>query len=284
MSAQARILITGASTGIGEALAREAINRNYAVYGTVRKEADAERLSKEFGDSFKALIFDVTDHNAIEEAAKQLEEKLGERGLDILVNNAGIAVGGPLQHIPMDEIRYQFEVNVFGAIKMMQSFAPLLGARENHGNKPGKIINVSSVAGQVCAPFLAPYVGSKHALEGISNSLRRELMVWGIDVIVVGPGAVKTPIWDKAEELDPYANTAYSKAFAAFRKIFTDTGEGGEPASDLARKMMDAVESGKPKTRYAFVKEKFRNYTLPRLLPPRLLDKGLARSMGLPKK
>ena len=168
--------------------------RNFQVYGTVRKPADAARLQTEFGSDFFPLLLDVTDESAVCSAAAQVKERLGQATLAGLVNNAGIGVGGPLLHLPLVEYRHQLEVNLVAPLLVTQVFAPLLGTDRTRQGQPGRIVNISSVNGKIGVPFVGAYVASKHGLEGMSESLRRELLLYRIDVIVIGPGSVATPI------------------------------------------------------------------------------------------
>ncbi|EAY24533.1 SDR family oxidoreductase [Microscilla marina] len=267
------ILITGASTGIGYGCVKEFHQRGYQVLGSVRKQADADKLSSEFGDRFIPLLFDVSNPEAIQQAVQQVEQILGnEQGLAGLINNAGIALGGPLALQPMSDIRQHFEVNVFGLIQVTQAFLPLLGARKNHPVAPGKILNISSVGGKVGAPFIGAYVATKHAVEGLSQSWRRELLLYGIDVILIGPGSVKTPIWDKGINPAPYDDTDYETALHAFAQMAQDGANKGLTVEHLGKRIARIFEKRTPKTRYAIVPQKFKNWTLPRLLPDRVID------------
>jgi len=186
------IVVTGASTGIGKSTAKVLLDHGFMVFGSVRKEADGAGLRAEFGENFSPLIFDVTDEDAIRAGAASVADALGQNTLAGLVNNAGIAVAGPLEHVPIEQFRYQIEVNVLGVFSVTQAFLPLLGTDRTRQGTPGRIVNISSVAGKMAAPFIGPYAASKHALEGMSASLRRELMIYGIDVVIIGPGAVAT--------------------------------------------------------------------------------------------
>ncbi len=277
------ILVTGASTGIGYSAVEAFMKRDCQVFGSVRKQSDAERLKETFGDKFTPLIFDVTDSDAIKEARKQVEYALSGSGLGCLVNNAGVAIGGPLQHIPLEEFRKQFEINVIGQLDVTQQFLPLLGGRKDHPVSPGKIINISSGAGKIATPFLGAYVGSKHAFEGMSHTLRRELMVYGIDVIIVGPGAVNTPIWDKAKDLPVYEGTAYEESTRNFQAFAIKGGKAGFPSEYLGEKIADIFFNPKPKVRYAYVPKRLERWILPRLLPARMLDRIIGKKTGLMK-
>lgn len=288
MKPSKNILITGASTGIGFELCKAFVGKGYRVFGSVRKQADADRLLAETDGKMEPLLFDVTDHAAIERAAAEVTEKIGSEGLAGLINNAGIALGGPLMHVPIEDFRYQFEVNVIGLVKVTQSFLPLLGAQPQPTFPPGRILQMSSVAGRLAMPFISPYVGSKHALEGISDSLRRELMLYDIDVVVIEPGPVKTPIWYKGadeEKNAAYYQTAYGESLGIFQKIFVKNAvKKGLEADDLAQRVVRIFETPKPKTRYALVPQRWSNWTLPRLLPTRVLDKAVAKNLKLLKK
>lgn len=277
------ILITGASTGIGYGAARQFTQKGYTVFGSVRTLDDASRLQAELGTNFVPLLFDVTDADAVDAASRTLTGLLAGSGLGGLINNAGIAIGGPLQHQPLDIIRQHFEVNVLGLLRVTQAFLPLLGARENHPVRPGRIQNISSVNGQVAIPFMGAYVGSKHAVEGLSHSLRRELILYGIEVVIVGPGAVKTPIWGKGTAIDAYKPTAYYPALQGFLKQVQAAESRGLSVDYLGERIVDIHETPNPSIRYAIVPQKLIGWTLPRLLPARTLDWVLGRITGLRK-
>ena len=196
------VVITGVSTGIGWGALKILTSKGIHVFGSVRKLEDAERLTSEFGDSFTPLIFDVTDEKSVGEAVEQVRNQINGNNLLGLVNNAGIAIGGPLMHQPIADFRKQIEVNLIGQLIVTQAFLPLLGTDSNLQGKPGRIINISSVGGKISSPFLGAYSASKFGLEAISEALRRELTIYGIDVIIIVPGSVVTPIWDIAEKID----------------------------------------------------------------------------------
>jgi NAD(P)-dependent dehydrogenase (short-subunit alcohol dehydrogenase family) len=181
----------------------------------------------------------------------------------------------------MDVFRKHFEVNVMGLVQVTQAFLPLLGARENHAVRPGRIQNISSVNGQVAIPFMSAYVGSKHAVEGISHSLRRELALFGIDVVIVGPGAVKTPIWGKGTDISRYQNTPYYPAMQWFLKQVESAEARGLSVDYLGRRLVAIHEATRPRVRYALVPNKLVGWTLPRLLPARAIDWVLGRVSGL---
>lgn len=279
------VVITGVSTGIGWSCAKVLMKNGYHVFGSVRKEADAKALQQEFGSSFTPLVFDITNEADVKKAAAEVRVALQGKTLSGLVNNAGIAVPGPLLHLPLKDFRYQLEVNLVGQLIVTQAFAPLLGADRTLTGDPGRIVNMGSVAGKIGAPFIGAYTTSKHGLEGFSESLRRELMLYGVDVILVGPGSVVTPIWDKAEgtEAAEFINTDYAPALKKFRDFFISRGKSGYPPEKVAETVLEALTIAHPKVRYAVVSKPFLNWTLPRLLPKRIVDKKISRMLGLEK-
>jgi NAD(P)-dependent dehydrogenase (short-subunit alcohol dehydrogenase family) len=276
------VVVTGVSSGIGEAIARVLIEKGIHVFGSVRKEVDAERLRKQFGDRLTPLIFDVTDEAAVRRAAQQVRATLGSEKLFGLVNNAGVAVPGPLLHLKIEEFRRQVDVNLAGPLIATQAFAPLLGVDRSLSGAPGRIINMSSVAGRFAYPFLGAYVASKHALEGLSDTLRRELILYGIDVIIVGPGSVATPIWDKAEaeDLGPYSTTDYAPVLEKVRAFMLKRGRRGYPPQKVGEVVFKALTAARPSARYVVVPRRFVNWTVPMILPKRLVDRMLARQLG----
>ena len=283
MAIKKSIVVTGASTGIGWATVKVLLGKGFRVYGTVRKPADAERMQAEFGGSFSPLPMDVTDAAAVQAAAQKVGNELGSETLLGLVNNAGIAVPGPLLHLAAEQLRRQFEVNVVAPMVVTQAFAPLLGTDRRRIGTPGRIVNISSVSGKLGIPFLGAYVASKHALEGMSESLRRELLLYGVDVIVVGPGAVVTPIWDKAEADDysAFAGTEYGPLIDSFRDYMLQEGRKGLAAERIGETVLTALTAAHPKVRYAVVPQRFKNWTLPMSLPKRMLDRMVGKQIGL---
>ena len=276
-------VVTGASTGIGYATVQKLLDDGWRVFGSVRTKADAKKLSSAFGERFVPLVFDVTDEKAITKAVASVRKMLDGKTLDGLVNNAGIALSDPLLMQSTDDFRQQLEVNVVGTFAVSKLFAPLLGADPSLTGAKGRIVNISSTAGKVGLPFLGGYVASKHAVEGLSDSMRRELLVHGIDVIVVEPGFVVTPIWDKAEEaINPHLKgTVWETSAGAFNKLMLDMGRAGDPPSKVGAFIHKALTAAKPKTRYAPVYGKFSNFTLPKMLPDRVLDWVVSKQVGL---
>ncbi len=261
------VVITGASTGIGWAIAKFLIGRGYRVFGSVRKQADADRLKGEFGTNFTPLLFDVTDEAAVLAAARQVREALGGETLAGLVNNAGVAVAGPVLELSADDFRRQMDINVIGPV--------IAGPK-------GRIVMISSVAGKNGNPLSAPYCASKHAIEGLSESLRRELMLFGVDVIIVAPGAVKTPIWSKAEQFDlsVYQNSPYLPALNKLMAFMMKLGETGLPAERIAEIVFEGLTAASPKVRYQITPDRMR-HLIGAVLPKRTLDRIIAKRLGL---
>jgi NAD(P)-dependent dehydrogenase (short-subunit alcohol dehydrogenase family) len=276
------VVITGVSTGIGWGAVKVLVGKGFHVFGSVRKPADADRLKTEFGAAFTPLLFDVTDEAAVRAGARQVEAALEGATLAGLVNNAGIAVAGPLLYLPVDEWRQQLEVNLTGVVIATQAFAPLLGAGGSRVSDPGRIVNISSVGGRNANPFMAPYCTSKFGLEGLSESLRRELLPFGVDVVVVAPGAVATPIWDKADQTDVarYANTIYAPALERLRQYMLSIGKSGLAPEKIGEAIHTALTAPTPKVRYV-VSPSPMQVLMTEVLPKRTLDRITGKRLGL---
>lgn len=276
------VVITGASTGIGWATTKLLLDRGFRVFGSVRKQSDADRLTTEFGANFTPLLFDVTDEAAVLAAAREVRKALGGETLAGLVNNAGIAVAGPVLELSADEFRRQMNVNVIGPVIATQAFGPLLGSDPSLKGPKGRIVMISSVAGKNGNPLTAAYSASKHAIEGLSESLRREMMLFGIDVIIIAPGAVKTPIWSKAEDVDlsVYKKSPYFPALEKVRAFMLQLGSTGLPAERIAEGIADALTLPSPKVRYSLTPDPMRHLVLA-LLPKRMVDRIIAKRLGL---
>jgi NAD(P)-dependent dehydrogenase (short-subunit alcohol dehydrogenase family) len=280
------VVITGVSTGIGMATTKLLIAMGYRVFGSVRKQADADLIQKEMGDRYVPLILDVTDADAIERATEKVEAMLGSNRLAGLVNNAGIVVSGPLLYLRPSEFRRQLETNMVGPLMVTQAFAPLLGTDAKKTGPAGRMVNISSTVAKVVPPFLGAYAASKWGLEGMSEALRRELMLFGIDLVIIEPGAVNTAMYDKgeAEDLSEFKTTPYWGAIENFQKYIVTEGRKGLPPGLVASAVYVALTAAKPKTRYAVVPQRLKNWTLPRLLPDRMVDDAIAKEMGFVKK
>jgi len=277
------VVITGASTGIGHATAKLLLDKGFKVFGSVRKQADAERLRGEFGASFAPLLFDVTDEAAVLAAAREVRAALNGETLAGLVNNAGIAVSGPVLELSADEFRRQMDVNVIGPIIATQAFGPLLGTDAALKGPKGRIVMISSVAGKNGNPLTPAYAASKHAIEGLSESLRRELMLFGIDVIIIAPGPVKTPIWSKGQDdvdMSSYKNSPYLLALQKVSAYMKHLETIGLPPERIAERVYDALTLAHPKVRYQIAPDPLR-HLMTAYLPKRMTDKIIAKRLGL---
>jgi NAD(P)-dependent dehydrogenase (short-subunit alcohol dehydrogenase family) len=269
------VLITGASTGIGEATAQRLKELGFDAVGAVRRPEDAERLRSA---GLRTVTLDVTDPESIAAAGVAL----GDRPLAGLVNNAGIAVAGPLEFLPLEQLRRQLEVNLIGQVAVIQRFlAPLRAGR-------GRIVNVSSIGGRVALPLLGAYSMSKFGLEGMSDSLRRELRPQGVDVVVIEPGGVKTPIWRKGNELaadlqagmPPEAGRLYGPMVEALRAETANIERvrGLEPR-EVAETIAAALTAKRPRARYVVGKDAKLRAPMAAVLPDRVMDRLIARAL-----
>ena len=276
-------VVTGVSSGIGSAIAERLAAAGYHVFGSVRRAVDAERLSALLGDKFTPLILDICNEAQVQAAAETVRAALHGQRLAALVNNAGVALAGPLLHQPVAEFRQQLEINVTGQLIVTQAFAPLLGADPALSGAPGRIVMMSSDSGLHGSPFVGAYCASKHAVEGMAESLRRELMLYGIDVITIGPGFVATPIWEKAEQADvsAYEHTDFAPAMLKFQEYMLENGRKGYPPEQIAEAVLTALSSGRPARRYAVVKGWLVNHAIPAILPRRMIDRVIASQLGL---
>ncbi|MBP6723616.1 MAG: SDR family NAD(P)-dependent oxidoreductase [Halioglobus sp.] len=274
------VVITGVSTGIGFAAARELIGRGYHVFGSVRREADGQRVRAELGEGFTPLLFDVTDTAALPAAVAVVRAAVGDNGLAGLVNNAGIAPSGPLMHTSLEEVRQAFEINVFGLLAVTQAFLPLLGASLQSKRPPGRVVNLSSISGGVAFPMITLYAMTKHAVEALSDGLRRELSIYGIEVSAIEPGSIKTPIWDKAatQVADTrFTDTDYAIAMAHMPTMVANELKHAKPMKVVTDAICHALESTKPKTRYPLVGL----WHARKIIPNRLLDRMAIKACGL---
>ena len=277
MSQSSSVVITGVSTGIGYDAARYLVERGYRVFGSVRSQADADHVAQALGPHFTPLIFDVTDTAAIAAAVQHVEAAAGGQGLHALVNNSGISGAGPLMHYPLADMRRMFEVNVFGLLAVTQAFLPLLGARSDRVGPPGRVINISSISGGLVFPFVGAYGASKHAVEALTDGLRRELTIYGIPVIAIEPGNIRTPIWEKSASLDPrYAGTDYAPILAKLPAILAEMVRKGDPVELVSKAIHEAVAAPRPKTRYPLTFL----WRLSRVLGDRALDRLTLKAIG----
>ena len=274
-SAIGSVVISGASSGIGEACAIYLDKLGYQVFAGVRKETDGQSLIRKSSGRIVPILLDVTDEASIATAINQIKTVLGTRGLTALINNAGINIPGPLEFIPISNLRKQLEVNVIGLLALSQACLPLL-RKVN-----GRIINISSPSGKVSLPMLGTYSASKFAVEGLTDALRLELQPWGIDVCIIEPAAIKTPIWEKSTN-DAYqiwnsfpeeVKQLYSPGFEVMYKTAIKSAKKAIPGEIVAKTVEKILTAKKPKTRYTIGFDAKIATFFARIMPDRLLDK-----------
>jgi NAD(P)-dependent dehydrogenase (short-subunit alcohol dehydrogenase family) len=265
-------VVTGASTGIGKAAAQHLAEAGFHVLAGVRSDAAAEAIAAE---RIEPVRIDISDPDQIAALARRVAEDPEHRSLQILVNNAGIAVNAPVEVIPLDEWRRQFEINVFGHIALIQALLPaLISAR-------GRIVNMSSIGGLVAAPTYGAYSGSKFALEAVSDALRREVHHLGVEVVVVEPGAIATPIWEKglataqdlADRMTAEQRERYQHINAAATRRAQRAARDGVPPEQVARVVTTAATARRPRTRYLVGRDARVTARLVALLPDRVIDR-----------
>jgi NAD(P)-dependent dehydrogenase (short-subunit alcohol dehydrogenase family) len=266
------VVVSGASKGIGRAGVVELARRGYHVFAGVRAPQDGAALRDEANGHVTPLALDVTRETDVARAVDTVRDAVGPRGLWGLVNNAGIVVPGPLEFLPGNALREQFEVNVFGALALTQAFLPLLRSTR------GRVVNVSSVNGRLASPFNGAYAGSKFALEGLSDALRLELGPAGVAVVVVQPGAVATPIWETSRQRAIELLARYpTEAWTHYGKVLERLQDIRVPPravspERVARVVARALEARRPRTRYHVGWDARAGVLLARLLPGRALD------------
>jgi NAD(P)-dependent dehydrogenase (short-subunit alcohol dehydrogenase family) len=275
-------LITGASTGIGRATALRLAAAGWRVLAGVRRDADGEQLrAAGTGGRIEPLLLDVTDAGQIEAAAELVAAELGGGGLDGLVDNAGIGVPGPLETIPMDDLRRQLEVNLLGQVAVTKAMLPALRLA------PGRIVLISSIGGRIAFPLNGPYHIAKFGIEAAGDVLRQELRPAGISVSIVEPGSIRTPIWERSDrEIDslleraPRTAELYGRQVAAIRKTSRELGERGIPPERVAERIEHALSARRPRSRYLVGADAKFQARAKILIPDRLWDRIVARMIG----
>jgi NAD(P)-dependent dehydrogenase (short-subunit alcohol dehydrogenase family) len=277
------VMITGTSTGIGKATALHLDRHGYWVFATVRKPEDAARLCDEATERLTPLIMDVTDPEGIQRASEKVERAVGERGLAGLVNNAGIGIGGPLECIPLEQMRRLYEVLLFGQLAVTQAFLPMLRRAR------GRIVNISSTATLINLPFHGPYTSAKMALNGLTNALRLELKPHGVQVCLMICGSVQTPIWEKggqisrqiAREYSPQALELYGARYRRIGEFFGSIGKTGVPPETAARQITRALTTKRPRNTYFIGPDAHLLNLLDKLFYGKLRDRMILRIAGL---
>ena len=279
------VVITGCSTGIGECAALRLDRLGWRVFAGVRRAEDGRRLAEKASHQLRWILLDVTDEDSIAAATAQVAEAVGSNGLQGLVNNAGIAVGGPIEGVPLDQLRWQFEVNVIGLVAVTQAMIPLLRPAQ------GRIVNIGSIAGRVTSPIVGAYCASKHAVEAVTDALRLELGPSGMYASVIEPGVILTPIWDKALAKSGSALSAevaqrYSAEVTLIVKTARRARKHGIPADRVADVIVHALSATRPRHRYVVGRDARIRLALQTILPRRWMDAlvhRVVRKYGQPR-
>ncbi len=274
------ILVTGAAKGIGEACVLRLARAGHQVFAGVRRHEDGEALRSRSNGSVVPMLLDVTNPDQVAAAGATIERELGERGLNGLVNNAGIAVAGPLEFLPIDALRQQLEVNVIGQIAVTQAVLPLIR------RAGGRIVNIGSVSGRSALPMTGAYAASKFALEALTDALRVELKSWGIQVAIIEPGVIATPIWETSiaaaqklgATMSPKALEYYGRIIEGVTKRALEGTARGLPPDRVAQVVEHALFARKPRTRYVVGRDARARLLLERL-PDRMRDALIARKL-----
>ena len=266
-----KIVITGVSSGIGRASLDLLHEKGYHIFGSVRNQADADKLSKIYPDRFTPLLFDVQNHDEVVRASKVVFEHC--ETLVGLINNAGIAIPGPLEHLSEQQFEKQFDVNVKSIRRITNLFLPLLGAKLSASKPPGRIINISSVSGLFNSPYNGAYSISKHALESMTDVYRRELRQYGIKVIAIEPGPIKTEIWKKnLNKMDEFKDSNYYEVLQKADKIIENAERNALPVESVSKLIAKCFVAKRPKTRYIVYKGKFVFRLMAYYFPDKLSD------------
>ena len=265
------IVITGVSTGIGRASLDLLHEKGYHIFGSVRNQADADKLSKIYPDRFTPLRFDVQNHDEVVKASKVVFEQC--ETLVGLINNAGIAIPGPLELLSEEQFEKQLDVNVKSIRRITNLFLPLLGTKPGSAKQPGRIINISSVSGLFNSPFNGAYSISKHALESMTDIYRRELRRYGIKVIAIEPGPIKTEIWKKnLNKMDEFKDSDYYEVLQKADKIIENAERNALTVENVSRLVAKCLTVSRPKTRYIVHKNKFAFRLMAYYLPDKITD------------
>lgn len=281
------VVVTGASSGIGQGCALHLERLGWRVFAGVRSEASAAALRSQASARLTPLLLDVTDQAGIAQAVQTVSQALGDVGLDGLINNAGSVVGGPLEFLPIAQLRQQLEVNVIGQIAVTQAFMPLLRAGR------GRIVNIGSIAGRSAIPLLGPYAASKHAIEALSDTLRMELLPFGLEVCLIEPGSILTPIWEKSlaastelsQSLPPQVQSLYGLMIAGTSRFARYAARQGQPVEHVTRAVEHALTAPRPRTRYIVGRDAWIRRGL-QFLPDRVRDRlivGQMQKLGQPR-
>lgn len=274
------VLVTGASTGIGRATALRLDAAGWRVHAGVRREEDAEALREAASGALQPLFLDVTDAQQVAAAGEALAGAGAELGG--VVNNAGVAIPGPLETIPLDDFRRQLEINLTGQVAVTQAVLPAIRAGG------GRVVFVSSIGGRMALPLTGAYHAAKFGIEAVGDVFRQELRPWGIPVSIIEPGSIDTPIWERGERAadevgsrSPRQEELYGRMIERYREAVRKTAERGIPPEKVAKAIEHALSARRPRTPYLVGVDARLQARLKAVLPARLVDRMIARAMGL---
>jgi NAD(P)-dependent dehydrogenase (short-subunit alcohol dehydrogenase family) len=278
------VVVTGASTGIGRATALHLAEKGYRVFAGVRKQKDAESIEAEANGNLTPLMIDVTKAPSIADAEKKVRRAVGKDGLYGLVNNAGIADGGPIEFLPIEDFKRVVDVNLTGQVAVTQAFLPLIRRAK------GRIVFITSIGGKIATPFMSPYHATKFGLEAVADSLRREVKPWGIEVIVIEPGSIATPIWGKGQDsidanrkkAPPEAERLYGAQVKRMEEVTRETAERGIEPVKVGKTIRRALGARRPRTRYLVGTDAKVMRNAERIMSNRTFDRVMRSQMKLP--
>jgi NAD(P)-dependent dehydrogenase (short-subunit alcohol dehydrogenase family) len=281
--AKGAVVITGTSSGIGRATALRLDAAGFDVLAGVRRTQDGEQLAAEASPRLRPVIVDVTDGDSIAACAREVDDVVGDRGLAGLVNNAGLSIAGPLEFLPIDELRRQLEVNLVGQVAVTQALLPAIRRAR------GRVVNMTSVGGRIVNPYMGPYHASKWGLEAVSDALRKELRPWGIRVVAIEPGTIESEIWRKGtaqaneliEGLPDEGRRLYGDKLPKVLGFAERLSERALPADRVAKVVERALTARRPRARYVVGADARVLITLRQLLPDRAMDAIEARLIGI---
>jgi len=291
MSARVRsVLVTGASTGIGHDGAQAIARAGFRVFGGVRKQKDADALRAK---GVVPVLLDVTDDESVARATEEIRAAVGDDGLFALVNNAGIATGGPIEGVPLDDVKQAFEVNVLGLLRVTQAMLPLVrqaNARRSTRSEPrARVVHVGSMSGRIATPFLGPYCMSKFAVTALADAMRMELLPFEIEVVVIEPGRVKSEIWEKGKEsarairerLSPDVVALYERFLPGVEQAIAATGDGAIPTTHTDRALVRALTDERPEAHVPVARGGRAALFMKSVLPVARMDTIVKKMMGL---
>lgn len=277
------IVITGANGGIGFATTQFLIKKGYRVFGSVRREEEGKALAQALGPLFVPMVFDVRDEAAVSQAAETVRLALGSENLTGLINNAAVSIAAPVFHQSLEDVRLQLDTNLLGPFIVTKAFGPLLGRKNAQAPHPGRMINIGSFCGRIGLPFGSAYCAAKHGLEGFTESLRREMYLYGVPVVIVAPGLTKTPVWGKVDGqgLTRFDATPFGRPYRKALSLLNKTPrKHGMESRRVADAIWRALTVKNPRRRYTLAQTYWEQFAV-RALPRGVMDRAVDRWLRL---